>query len=349
MRRAGSGLGSGGFVVYDDSACVVGATRSHSRFLALESCGQCPACAHGTEEITEALDRLERGEGSADDLRRLAARTRTVTGGQRCALPSGEAAMVGSLLERFEEEVREDLGRPCPRPRPLPGPTIVDFDEATGRFEHAVLPPGRSARARADLDSTPVAGFMTREVVTIGPDWQVEEAAVERASRRIRHLVVTEDGRVQGVVSIRDLLLAGRWVDLSGGHWAILRDPRTLTVRERRRLQSGGGTHGTCRQGDAPGRSATDRGRSRAPWRRGGSPAVCRPSYRHPLAIRRRVKNLAPVGASYIPSPHRHHRMRPSRRPARTGTVRRARRQQPRLLRRVGVRVGVRWPCASAG
>jgi CBS domain-containing protein len=95
----------------------------------------------------------------------------------------------------------------------------------------------RAAAGGTDLDATPVADLMTREVVTIGPDWRVEEAAVEMASRRIRHLVVTEDGRVRGVVSIRDLLLAGRRVDLSGGHWAILRDPRTLAVRERRRLQ----------------------------------------------------------------------------------------------------------------
>jgi hypothetical protein len=33
------------------------------------------------------------------------------------------------------------------------------------------------------------------------------------------------------------VLLAGQRVELTGGNWAVLRDPLTFTVRERRRLQ----------------------------------------------------------------------------------------------------------------
>jgi hypothetical protein len=57
------------------------------------------------------------------------------------------------------------------------------------------------------------------------------------ADRRIRHLVVSENDRVVGVVSVRDLLLAGQRVALADGAWVVLRDPLTFTVRERRRLQ----------------------------------------------------------------------------------------------------------------
>ncbi len=39
------------------------------------------------------------------------------------------------------------------------------------------------------------------------------------------------------VLSVRDVLLAGQRVELTGGNWALLRDPLTFTVRERRRLQ----------------------------------------------------------------------------------------------------------------
>jgi NADH:ubiquinone oxidoreductase subunit F (NADH-binding) len=52
MRQAGSGLGAGGFAVFDDSACMVQAAWRYSRFLFVESCGQCPACKFGTGEVT---------------------------------------------------------------------------------------------------------------------------------------------------------------------------------------------------------------------------------------------------------------------------------------------------------
>ena len=48
----GSGMGAAGFIVLDDSACMVEAARLFSRFLWVESCGQCPACKRGSGEIT---------------------------------------------------------------------------------------------------------------------------------------------------------------------------------------------------------------------------------------------------------------------------------------------------------
>ena len=60
----------------------------------------------------------------------------TVTGGQRCFLPCGLALLVRSAFGAFEEEIDEHLGRSCPRPRDLPVPKIVDFDDAAGTFSY---------------------------------------------------------------------------------------------------------------------------------------------------------------------------------------------------------------------
>jgi NADH-quinone oxidoreductase subunit F len=134
MRAVGTALGSGGFVVYDDSACIVRATLSFSRFLYVESCAQCPACKHGTGAITELLERIDRGEGSDVDVETILARALTVTDAQRCALPTGETLIAQSAVQVFGEEIAEHFGRGCPRPRDLPLPKILDFDEETGVF-----------------------------------------------------------------------------------------------------------------------------------------------------------------------------------------------------------------------
>ena len=130
----GSGLGSGGFVVYDDSACIVRATNAFSRFLYVESCAQCPACKHGTGQITDLLQRIDAGDGSDLDVETILARCFTVTDGQRCALPTGESLLVQSAVQVFGREFADHFGHPCPRPREIPLPKLVDFDEKAGRF-----------------------------------------------------------------------------------------------------------------------------------------------------------------------------------------------------------------------
>jgi CBS domain-containing protein len=57
-------------------------------------------------------------------------------------------------------------------------------------------------------DQVSVQEIMTADVVTVGPDWDLVEAAGEMARRRIRHLVVYEGGQLLGVLSVRDVLPA---------------------------------------------------------------------------------------------------------------------------------------------
>jgi formate dehydrogenase iron-sulfur subunit len=74
--EVGSGLGAGGFAVFDESACIVRVAALFSRFLYVESCGQCPPCKLGSGVITDLLDRVERGEGDIADLDTVLARPR---------------------------------------------------------------------------------------------------------------------------------------------------------------------------------------------------------------------------------------------------------------------------------
>ena len=136
MRRVGSGLGSGGFAVYGDGACVVQLALRYSRFLWVESCGQCPPCKLGTGAVTQELEAIEAGGGDEGSLSRILARARTCTDGQRCALPTGESLLIQSLVQSFGEEFREHVGRPCPRPGSARFPKLEDLDEDAGRFRY---------------------------------------------------------------------------------------------------------------------------------------------------------------------------------------------------------------------
>jgi NADH:ubiquinone oxidoreductase subunit F (NADH-binding) len=128
FTRAGSAMGAGGYQVLDDTACMVQAALEASRFLAAESCGQCPPCKLGSTEITHHLERIEAGEGSAADLDGIGHWLTRVTDGNRCYLAVQERLVVGSIIETFADEVEEHLtlGR-CPRPGPRPLPRLVDL------------------------------------------------------------------------------------------------------------------------------------------------------------------------------------------------------------------------------
>lgn len=134
MKSAGTGLGSGGFVVYDDSTCIVEAALVFSRFLHTESCAQCPPCKTGTQEFSEIFERIERGEGSSEDLKTAKSRCSTVTGGALCYLPTGASLVMKSALESFGDEFEQHLGAKCDKHRDLPLPKLVDFDETSGKF-----------------------------------------------------------------------------------------------------------------------------------------------------------------------------------------------------------------------
>ena len=131
FAAAGTGLGSGGFIVYDQSRCIVQVAATLSRFLAVESCGQCPPCKlHGTA-IYEQLQGLARDGGTADDLADIENRCVKVTDSNRCYLPVGHALLVRSALDAFRPEFEACLTEPCARDV-LPVPVIVDIDDDTG-------------------------------------------------------------------------------------------------------------------------------------------------------------------------------------------------------------------------
>ncbi len=71
LAAIGSGLGSAGFQVFDDSDDLVAVAAGVSRFLAVESCGQCSPCKLDGLRIAELLATMTRGDATTFDLDEL--------------------------------------------------------------------------------------------------------------------------------------------------------------------------------------------------------------------------------------------------------------------------------------
>jgi NADH-quinone oxidoreductase subunit F len=150
FAACGTGLGAAGFIVYDDSACMVDVARIFSQFLAVESCGQCPPCKLGSTEITERLERIQAGAGSDDDVTHIGSWLGKVTDGARCYLATEERDVVSSILRCFPEEFAEHLeAGACPRPRDIVVPKIVELEDGRVAYDES------QARKRPDWTYAP--------------------------------------------------------------------------------------------------------------------------------------------------------------------------------------------------
>src|SRR6478735_6904103 len=100
----GSMLGSGGFIVYNDTACIVRNTWNFSRFYHHESCGQCTPCREGTGWMEKVLHRIENGHGREEDIDLLLSIQSKIEGNTICPLGDAAAWPVAAAIRHFRDE-----------------------------------------------------------------------------------------------------------------------------------------------------------------------------------------------------------------------------------------------------
>ncbi len=100
----GTMLGSGGVIVFDDSADMVYQIMRLARFYAHESCAQCTQCREGTAWTTKIMERILAGQGKTSDLDLLLDLSENMTAKTICVLSDSCAAPVVSGIKKFRGE-----------------------------------------------------------------------------------------------------------------------------------------------------------------------------------------------------------------------------------------------------
>ncbi|MGW7679482.1 NADH-quinone oxidoreductase subunit NuoF [Kribbella sp. NPDC054772] len=104
VGSVGSMLGTKALQIFDDTVCVVRSVLRWTEFYKHESCGKCTPCREGTWWLVQILERLERGQGTEEDLATLLDLCENITGRSFCALADGATAPISSSIRHFKDE-----------------------------------------------------------------------------------------------------------------------------------------------------------------------------------------------------------------------------------------------------
>lgn len=165
MREVGTGLGSAGFIVFDDLADPVAIAQGISRFLAVESCGQCEPCKRDGVALASALRDVARSSATRRQLIDIERRVETVAVGARCNLALQQAEVIRSLLDLFGDAVSgHQNGRSAPAADVVIAPianmvggrAILDLDQLRKQPDWSTNAHDSGTAPAARLGDTPV-------------------------------------------------------------------------------------------------------------------------------------------------------------------------------------------------
>lgn len=108
----GTMLGSGGFIVMDESTSIVRNLFTFTRFYRHESCGQCSPCREGTAWMEKILHKILDGHGTLADVDLLWDIQRKIDGNTICPLGDAASWPVASAIRHFRAEFEDYVTNP---------------------------------------------------------------------------------------------------------------------------------------------------------------------------------------------------------------------------------------------
>lgn len=105
----GSMVGSGGFIVMDETVDVMESTKNLTEFYKHESCGWCTPCREGTDWLVKIFDRISEGNGRPEDAQLLLDICDNIEGKSFCPLGDAAAWPIQSAVKRFPDDFKKWL------------------------------------------------------------------------------------------------------------------------------------------------------------------------------------------------------------------------------------------------
>jgi NADH-quinone oxidoreductase subunit F len=109
LRDAGTMLGSGGFIVLDETVDMVEVAANLAHFYAHESCGQCTPCREGGHWVEKIFNRILRNEGLPGDLKLIDSVCNQIAGHTICPFGDALSTPAQSLIKKFPEEFKSRI------------------------------------------------------------------------------------------------------------------------------------------------------------------------------------------------------------------------------------------------
>jgi NADH-quinone oxidoreductase subunit F len=168
LQAIGSGMGSGGFIVFDDSDDMAAVAAGVARFLAIESCGQCSPCKLDGLVLAEKLGKMSASDASEHDERVFRKRLGTVADRSRCFLATQQQVVLNSILEHFGDELADHVSG---RAEPVEPALIAELVDIRGG--RAVLDE-RHLRKQPDwtYNKTDSGTVPVERYHAVAPPWQ---------------------------------------------------------------------------------------------------------------------------------------------------------------------------------
>ncbi|CAN5756477.1 hypothetical protein BH20CHL3_BH20CHL3_00670 [soil metagenome] len=104
LGDVGGMLGSGGWVIFDESVNVVDFARYLTAFNRYESCSKCVPCRLGNPALVEILDRIRFGRGTMDDLTLIQRTSKHIIELSLCGLGQVAPVPLLGMMEHFPDE-----------------------------------------------------------------------------------------------------------------------------------------------------------------------------------------------------------------------------------------------------
>ncbi|MCX6145770.1 MAG: NADH-quinone oxidoreductase subunit NuoF [Candidatus Kapabacteria bacterium] len=104
LKKLGTHIGTAGVMVMDEDTDIVKVTLRIAHFYHHESCGQCTPCREGCGWMEKVLKRINKGDGTSQDLDLLLSVCDNIEGNTICALGDAAAWPIRGFILKFRDE-----------------------------------------------------------------------------------------------------------------------------------------------------------------------------------------------------------------------------------------------------